>query len=170
MTTLPSVGPFIAIALALVALGGFFASADSAMASLSRADILDLAERARAKRSIRAIAEDTGAHINVVNFVRVVAETSAAVLVTIALSATFEQIWVALLLSILIMTGVSFVLVGSSPRSVGRVHARGVLVVSALPVHLLRVLLGPIANALVLIGNRVTPGRVRSASFSSEEQ
>ncbi|RFA14325.1 hemolysin [Subtercola boreus] len=170
MTTLPSVGPFIAIALALVALGGFFASADAAMASLSRADILDLAEKARAKRSIRAIAEDTGAHINVVNFVRVVAETSAAVLVTIALSATFEQIWVVLLLAILIMTGVSFVLVGSSPRSVGRVHARGVLIVSALPVHLLRVLLGPVANALVLIGNRVTPGRVRSASFSSEEQ
>jgi CBS domain containing-hemolysin-like protein len=32
------------------------------------------------------------------------------------------------------------------------------------------VILGPIANALVAIGNRVTPGRPKNATFSSEEQ
>ncbi|GAA0992039.1 hemolysin family protein [Subtercola frigoramans] len=170
MTTLPFVGPFVAVAFVLVVLGGLFAAADSAMASLSRADILELAERARAKRSLRAIAEETGAHINVVNFVRVVVETSAAVLVTIVLAYSLDQIWLALTLSILIMTAVSFVLVGSSPRSVGRVHARVVLRLTAVLVHLLRVLLGPIASALVALGNRVTPGRPRSATFSSEEQ
>ena len=66
------------------------------------------------------------------------------------------------------MTLASFVLVGSSPRSVGRVHARAVVRVSAWTVHALRELLGPIAAALVAIGNRVTPGR--TATFSSEEQ
>ncbi|MCU1481626.1 MAG: hemolysin [Subtercola sp.] len=170
MNSLPLVGPFIAIAFVLVAFGGLFAAADAAMASLSRADMLELAATSRAKRSLTAIAEDTGAHINVVSFVRVVVETSAAVLVTIALAFSLDEIWLALVLSILIMTGVSFVLVGSSPRSVGRVHSRVVLRLTAVLIHLLRVLLGPIANALVALGNRVTPGRPRSATFSSEEQ
>ncbi|CAN5315510.1 hemolysin family protein [soil metagenome] len=170
MTSLPFVGPFIAVAVVLVVLGGLFAAADSAMASLSRADILELADHARARRSLTAIAEDTGAHSNVVNFARVVVETSAAVLVTIVLAYSLDQIWLALTLSILIMTAVSFVLVGSSPRSVGRVHARVVLRLTAVLLHLLRVLLGPVASALVSIGNKVTPGRPRSATFSSEEQ
>ncbi|MEA9985327.1 hemolysin family protein [Subtercola sp. RTI3] len=170
MSSLPLVGPFIAVAFVLVALGGLFAATDSAMASLSRADILELSEHSRAKRSLRAIAEDTGAHVNVVNFMRVVVETSAAVLVTISLAFSLDNVWLALVLSILIMTGVSFVLVGSSPRSVGRAHAKVVLQLTAVLVHLLRVLLGPVANALVALGNRVTPGRAATATFSSEEQ
>ena len=36
--------------------------------------------------------------------------------------------------------------------------------------HGIRIALGPVANALVAVGNRVTPGRVQAASFSSEEQ
>jgi CBS domain containing-hemolysin-like protein len=41
---------------------------------------------------------------------------------------------------------------------------------TALLVHALRVVLGPIAGALVVFGNRVTPGRPRSAAFTSEQQ
>ncbi len=37
-------------------------------------------------------------------------------------------------------------------------------------IHGIRGLLGPIAAALVAIGNRVTPGRPKSPTFSSEEQ
>ncbi len=161
---------FLLAALVLVALGGFFAAIDSAVLSLSRADVLELADRYRAKRSLRAIADDPGAHLNAVNFTRVVFETTAAVLVTIAFAFSIDILWVALLVSAVIMTGVSFVLVGSSPRSVGREHARPVLRYGAVPVHVVRMVLGPIANALVAIGNRVTPGRLRSGTFSSEEQ
>lgn len=161
---------FLIPAAFLVALGGLFAATDAAMLSLSRADIMELADRYRAKRSLVAIAEDTAAHINVVNFVRVVSETTAAVLVTIALAFWIDELWIALVLSALIMTGVSFVLVGSSPRSVGRAHPRVILGLSALLVHSLRVVLGPISGALVAIGNRVTPGRPRMAAFSSEQQ
>ncbi|BAU32546.1 hemolysin family protein [Microcella alkaliphila] len=62
------------------------------------------------------------------------------------------------------------VLVGSSPRSVGRAHPRALIVATAPLVRTIRVLTGPIADALVVIGNRVTPGRPRSVAFSSEEQ
>ena len=104
------------------------------------------------------------------NFVRIIAETTAAVLVTLAFTFFLDNVWLVLLYSALIMTAVSFVLVGASPRSVGRAHAATVLRLTAPLVHFLRVLLGPLANALVSLGNRVTPGRIRFAGVSSEEQ
>lgn len=157
-------------ALLLVAIGGWFAATDSALSVLSRADVLELSGHSRSPQSLRAIAEDFSAHVTVVNFARIVSETTAAVFVTAVLIATIEQLWLGLLVAILIMAAVSFVLVGSSPRSVGRAHARPVLQSSAFVVHLLRVALGPIASGLVALGSRVTPGSPRTAGFSSEEQ
>jgi CBS domain containing-hemolysin-like protein len=164
------VGWFLTAAILLVAFGGLMAAVDSAITAQSRADIAELAVTARAKRSLRAIAADAGAHLNAINFVRIIAETTAAVLVTLVFATTIESIWLALLLSALLMTAVSFVLVGASPRSVGRAHPKTLVSLTALLVHFLRVLLGPVANALVALGNRVTPGRSRMATFTSEDQ
>ena len=164
------IGWFLTAAILLVAFGGLMAAVDSAITSQSRADISDLAEKSRAKRSLTAIAADTGAHLNTISFVRIIAETTAAVLVTLVFATTIEALWLALLLSSLLMTAVSFVLVGASPRSVGRAHPVQLLAATAPLVHFLRVLLGPIANALVALGNRVTPGRTRLATFTSEDQ
>jgi CBS domain containing-hemolysin-like protein len=164
------VGWFLTAAILLVAFGGLMAAVDSAITAQSRADIAELAITARAKRSLRAIAADTGAHLNAINFVRIIAETTAAVLVTLVFATTIDEIWLALLLSALLMTAVSFVLVGASPRSVGRAHPKTLVALTALLVHFLRVLLGPVANALVALGNRVTPGRSRLATFTSEDQ
>ncbi|PPH23629.1 hemolysin family protein [Rathayibacter toxicus] len=161
---------FLLAALALVAVGGLFAATDAALSVFSRTDLLELAQHSRSARSLRAIAADMSAHVTVINFSRIVAETTAAVFVAAVLMVTIDELWLALLLAILIMAAVSFVLVGSSPRSVGRAHARAVLTASALPVHVLRVALGPVAHGLVALGNRVTPGAGNSAGFSSEEQ
>ncbi|NYF10959.1 CBS domain containing-hemolysin-like protein [Leifsonia sp. AK011] len=163
------IGIFIGVAVLLVVFGGLLAAADAALGVLSRSDLVDIAATSRSKRSLIAIAQDPGAHINALNFMRVVSETTAAVLVTLAFATTFDWWW-ALLLSAGIMTATSFVLVGSSPRSVGRAHARPIIRFAAPIVRAIRVSLGPLAAALVAIGNRVTPGRPRTASFSSEEQ
>ncbi|HEY8914027.1 hemolysin family protein [Lacisediminihabitans sp.] len=159
---------FVSVAVLLVIFGGLLAAADAALGVLSRNDLLEIAAHSRARNSLLAIAGDVGAHVNAVNFMRVVAETTAAVLVSLSFAYVFADWWWALLASALIMITVSFVLVGSSPRSVGRVHARAIARWSAWVVHAIRVSLGPIAAALVAVGNRVTPGR--RASFSSEEQ
>jgi CBS domain containing-hemolysin-like protein len=164
------IGVFVAVAVVLVAFGGLLAAADAALGVLSRTDLIDLASGSRVRRSLLAIAADVPSHVNAINFLRVTSETTAAVLVTLALVTVIGQWWWVLLIAALIMTGVSFVLVGSSPRSVGRAHARGLMLVAAFPVHATRVLLGPLAAALVAIGNRVTPGRPRTQTFSSEEQ
>lgn len=161
---------FISAAIVLVFLGGLLASADAALVVTSRADLIELAATSRFRRSLLGIAGDVSAHINAINFTRVVAETTAAVLVTLSLSRVFAEWWWALLLAAFIMTLASFVLVGSSPRSVGREHSRGVLLVSAPIIRTIRLFLGPVAAGLVLLGNRVTPGRAKASSFSSEEQ
>ncbi|MHB1172319.1 MAG: hemolysin family protein [Lacisediminihabitans sp.] len=161
---------FVSVAVLLVLFGGFLAATDAALTVLSRADLLEMASHSRARRSLIAVAGDVGAHINAINFMRVLAETTAAVLVSLSFAYLFSEWWLALLASAAIMTLTSFVLVGSSPRSVGRVHARPIMRWSAWTVHAIRVFLGPIAAALVAVGNRVTPGRSKTATFSSEEQ
>ena len=166
---------FVAVAVLLAAFGGLLAAADAALGVLSRADLVDLASKGhRPRRALLDISSDLGRYVNALNFMRVVSETTAAVLVTLTFASVFDkpgQWWLGLICSALVMTATSFVLVGSSPRSVGRAHARGVIVVAAPVLRFIRVLLGPIADLLVALGNRVTPGRRAAAvSFSSEEQ
>lgn len=161
---------FFSVAGFLVVFGGLLAAADSALTVLSRNDLVDLSLTSRAKKSLLAISRDPGAHVNALNFMRIVAETTAAVLVTLAFASIFADWWWTLLASALIMTATSFVVVGSSPRSVGRVNAVAVMRIAAPIVRANRVVLGPLADALVTIGNRVTPGRPGTATFSSEQQ
>jgi CBS domain containing-hemolysin-like protein len=157
-------------ALVLVVLGGLLAASDAALSVLSRADLDEIAATSRSRRAIEAISDDVGAHVNALNFFRVIAETAAAVLVTIALVRVFDTWWLALVVSVLVMTAVSFVLVGSSPRSVGRAHPEALVKTSGGLVRGVRIVLGPFANLLVALGDRVTPGRTASSSVSSEEQ
>jgi CBS domain containing-hemolysin-like protein len=161
---------FISVAVVLVLFGGLLAAADSALSVLSRTDLVDIAATSRSRASLIAISNDPGTHVNAINFMRVVSETTAAVLVSLSFAYAITEWWLALLFSALIMTGASFVLVGSSPRSVGRAHSRGIIAFTAPVIRGIRLFLGPIANALVAVGNRVTPGRPRTATFSSEEQ
>jgi CBS domain containing-hemolysin-like protein len=160
----------IAGSLLLVAFAGLMSAAEAAISVKSRADILALAIESRSRTALVRIAEDTGTHVNALSFVRITTETTAAVLVTLAFSFSLESLWLALVLSALIMTAVSFVLVGASPRGFGRNNADVILQVSAPIVHAVRVVLGPLADALVAFGNRVTPGVSRNSAFSSEEQ
>ncbi|RLK49505.1 hemolysin family protein [Microbacterium telephonicum] len=159
----------IAAAL-LVALGGLMAALDAALGVTSRADLTDLALTARNPRPLARIAAEPDPHANAVVFIRILAETTAAVLVTVAFTILLDSYWWAMLVAALLMTAVSFVLVGASPRSVGRQHAKGLLRAFAPVVRGARIVLGPLAHLLVVVGQRLTPGVSRTASFTSEEQ
>ncbi|KAA0960735.1 MULTISPECIES: hemolysin family protein [Microbacterium] len=159
----------LAAAVLLVAFGGLMAAIDAAFGVTSRSDIEEMGTEGRNAPQLTRIAADPDAHVNSVAFIRVLTETAAAVLVTVAFSILFDNIWWAMLAAAVLMTGISFVLVGASPRSFGRHHAEGMLRANAPVVRALRIILGPLAQGLVVLGNRVTPGRGRS-SFTSEEQ
>lgn len=158
-------------ALLLIALGGLLAAADSAIMVLSRADLESLADRSlRTGNAIRAIAQDPRVHVNAISFVRVLAETTAAVFITVTLAYSINQLWLVLLLAAFIMTAVTFVLVGSSPRTVGAHHPETILRLSAPIIRLLRFVLGPLASGLIRLGDRVTPGRGVTARIRDEQQ
>ncbi|WP_193596208.1 hemolysin family protein [Microbacterium sp. YJN-G] len=159
----------LAAAVLLVAFGGLMAAVDAAFSVTSRSGIEELAAEGRNAKALRTIAADPDPHVNAVAFMRVLSETTAAVLVTVALDSLLPSIWWAMLAAALLMTAITFVLVGASPRSFGRLHAATMLQAWSPTVRGVRILLGPLAQALVSAGRRVTPGTGRS-SFASEEQ
>jgi CBS domain containing-hemolysin-like protein len=62
-------------------------------------------------------------------------------------------------------------MVGVSPRTVGRQHPVGVGIAGAAVLIPLGVVLGPLAQLLILIGNALTPGRgFREGPFASEAE
>lgn len=159
------------VAVVLISFGGFLAAADAALMVLSRADLLSLADRSpRTGRAIRAIEQDPQAHVNAISFVRILAETAAAVFITVSLAATITQWWVVLIAAAVIMTGVTFVLVGSSPRSVGAHHPETIIRIAAPAIRSIRVVLGPVAAGLIRLGDRVTPGRSGTPRVRDEQQ
>lgn len=157
-------------AIMLVAFGGLMAAIDAALSVTSRQDLYDWSQSGRNATSLRKIGDDVPAHTNAVVFVRILAETSAAVLVTALFMSLLDNIGWAIIAAAIIMTAVSFVLVGASPRSVGRQHATGLLRAIAPVIRSCRLAIGPLAHALVALGDRVTPGVTRGTSFTSEEQ
>lgn len=160
----------LVVAFLLVAFGGLMAAFEAALGVTSRVDLIELGSGGRNARALRRIGDDTNAHVTAVSFIRVLAETTAAVLVAAAFMLIFDNILLAVLAAAVLMTGISFVAVGASPRSVGRQHARGLLRGGAPVIRGMRILLGPLAHGLVAVGNRVTPGVAHSTSFASEEQ
>jgi len=161
---------FFFAALLLVGIAGLLSAIDASLGVVSRIELVDIAAHRRRPSHLHAVAADVGAHVTALNFVRIVAETLAAVLVTIGFTVLFDAWWWVLAVSAVIMIAASFIVVGSSPRSVGRAHPRAILATFDWLIRGVRIITGPIADALVALGNRVTPGRPASASFSSEEQ
>lgn len=161
---------FIITAVLLIVIGGLLTALDGALQVLSRSDILDEAEGAKHRLTLQRIATDVAAHITALGFVRVVVDTVAAVLVTLAVVDLLDEWWQVLLVAGVILIAVSFVVVGSSPRSVGMTHPRAMLTTFAPLIRGIRVGLGPLAEGLIVVGRLVTPGRPAGGPLTSEEQ
>lgn len=158
-------------AFALLAVGALLAAADAALSARSKAELLSLADdHHRSSRAVRAIAEDESTHRSALSFARVFAETFAAVLITLVVAYSLAYLWLELVIATIVMTGLSFVLVGSSPRSVGTLYPDQVIRFCAPTIRAIRVLLGPLATALIRFGNRVTPGVAGNAPIRDEQQ
>jgi CBS domain containing-hemolysin-like protein len=159
-----------AVASLLVAF--MLAAAESSLSRMSRHRAAELVEEGgRGATALLRIAGDSAAYLSVAAFVRVVAEAAAAVLITLAAVDLVEGFWWTLLVSIGVMAVLSFVLVGVSPRTLGRQHADRIALLAAPVLVWLRRVLGPVARLLVALGNAVTPGEgYRDGPFDSEAE
>src|SRR5664279_6654928 len=143
------IAAFVAIVVAFV-----MAAAESSQSRLSRHRAAEIVEEGRrGAAALATIVADSAAHLSAAAFVRVLAESAAAVLITLAVVNSVDDFWPALLISIGLMAVVSFVLVGVSPRTLGRQHADTVALLTAPTLVLLRRVLGPVARMLVTLGN-----------------
>jgi CBS domain containing-hemolysin-like protein len=162
----------ILAALASILVAFVIAASEASLSRLSRHRAGELFEEARrGAAALATILADSAAYLSVASFVRVAAEATTAVLITLAVVDAFDGFWPDLLISIGVMVLVSFVIVGVSPRTLGRQHADRVALLSAPLLVLLRRVLGPVARLLVMIANAVTPGRgYRDGPFESEAE
>ena len=160
----------LAVAILLVPLAGLFAAVDAAIGHVSLARVSELRREGERKAEIlERVLQDRARHVSILLLLRVTCELFAAVLFTIVLVQVWGVSWGSVLVSGIVMTVVSFVLVGVGPRTIGRQHAYGVALRTARLTRALRVIFGPVSNLLILLGNALTPGRgFREGPFSSE--
>ena len=162
----------VGVAVVLVVVAGVFASADSALSSMSRARAEELVEQGRsgAKRLL-AVAEDPPRYLNTVLLLQTAAETTAIVLVALVVADTYDPTWQQVVFAVAIMLVVSYVAIGVAPRTLGRQHAERIALMSAGPVTVLARILGPLPRLLILLGNALTPGKgFREGPFASEAE
>ncbi len=145
---------------------------DAAIGSASRVAAEEAEDEGRrGGAALRRILRGGAAPISVIAFMRAVAEATTAVLVTLVVSSQIEAIGTALVVSVLIMVLITFVVVGVSPRTLGRQHSTQVALIAAPVVIWLQRILGPLARLLVAFGNAVTPGGgYRDGPFRSEAE
>lgn len=162
----------LAGAAMLALLAGLAASAETALSRVSRVRVEELVrERRRRADRLQQVLADPSRYLNLVLLLRVSCELSATVLVTVLFIALLGTSWPAVVAAAGVMVVVSYVVVGVSPRTLGRQHADQVALASAGIVYLLARILGPLPQLLILLGNALTPGRgFREGPFASEAE
>ncbi|OAB88055.1 hypothetical protein AWH69_08645 [Janibacter melonis] len=164
--------PLVLAALAATVLAFVLVLAESAISTTSRVAAEEAEEQGRRGAApLRDILADSTGYVAVLNFVRAMAESTAGVLVAVAAVEALDGLLRPLLIAIAIMVLVSFVIVGVSPRTLGRQHSTAVALAVAPVVVGLRRVLGPVARLLIALGNAVTPGKgYRDGPFRSEAE
>lgn len=166
----------LVMALVFVAIAGVITMAEAALSFLPRnvadsiQDERDPGVRQR-QTALRSVLDKLIDHQNALRFWRIWFETAAAVAVAMLFLNLIDNLWLAGLLATVVMAGIGFVLVGVSPRQIGRLHPVKVLRATAWMVRFLCWVLGPIPRWLVALGSAVAPGAPRQENaFVSEEE
>jgi CBS domain containing-hemolysin-like protein len=160
------------VALLSIAAAFLLSAAEAALWRMSRVRAQELLEERRTgAKALSRIVADSAAYLSVTAFLRVVAESTTAVLITLGAIDLVDGFWRRLLIAIGAMALVSFVVVGVSPRTLGRQHSDSVALLASPVIVGLRKILGPVARVLIALGNAVTPGRgYRDGPFQSESE
>lgn len=152
------------------AIAAFMAALESALNFFPRHDAETMAAQSR-RAYLEKVLADPAAHLNALRFWRVWSEMAAAVAVALFLVGLLGNEWIAGLIATVIMAILSFMLVGVSPRRLGRLHSATLVGRSAWLIHLLRRSLGPIPEWLIRLGSafaKDTP--TGDDAFVSEEE
>ncbi|MFK0000930.1 hemolysin family protein [Paenarthrobacter sp. NPDC090522] len=166
MTSLLLVG----MALVFLSFVALLTAAEAAFNFLPRHEAEQSVHRSKGK-ALGSILQNPVAHIRALRFWRVWFEMAAAVAVAVVLHSLLDNVWLAGLAATGIMAVIGFVLVGVSPRQLGRAHSGPVVRFTAPLIRFLCWILGPIPGWLVALGSAVAPGAPGGDdAFVSEEE
>ncbi|MFF2841685.1 hemolysin family protein [Paenarthrobacter sp. NPDC057981] len=166
MTSLILVG----MALVFLSFVALLTAAEAAFNFLPRHEAEQSLGRSKGK-ALAGILENPIAHMRALRFWRVWFEMAAAVAVAVVLHSLLDNVWLAGLAATGIMAVIGFVLVGVSPRQLGRAHSGPVVRFTAPLIRFLCWILGPIPGWLVALGQAVAPGApAGDDAFVSEEE
>ncbi|MBN6053009.1 HlyC/CorC family transporter [Nonomuraea sp. RK-328] len=163
---------WLPLAIALVVLGGLIASAETALTRISRVRAEEFVrEGRRGAVRLQAIVTDPPRYLNLLLLLRLSCELVATVIVTLlSIDRLGDQGW-AYVTAAAVMIVVSYVIVGVSPRTLGRQHAEPIALAGAPIVYGLTRIFGPLPKLLILLGNALTPGKgFREGPFTSEAE
>ncbi|MET7460492.1 hemolysin family protein [Nonomuraea sp. NPDC005501] len=163
---------WLPLAVALVVIGGLIASAETALTRISRVRAEEFVrEGRRGAVRLQAIVTDPPRYLNLLLLLRLSCELVATVIVTLlCIDRLGDQGW-AYVTAAAVMIVVSYVIVGVSPRTLGRQHAEPIALAGAPIVYGLTRIFGPLPKLLILLGNALTPGKgFREGPFTSEAE
>jgi CBS domain containing-hemolysin-like protein len=145
-------------------------TAEAAFSRMSRTRAHELLDEGRpGAKALVKVVSDTAAYLSVLSFLRVIAESTVAVMITLAVVDRVEGTWQPFLVAIAIMALISFAVVGVSPGTLGAQHSSRVALAAAPTTVWLRRVLGPFSRLLIALTNAVTPGKgFRDGPFESE--
>ena len=159
-------------AVVLIVIGGLLASAETALTRISRVRAEEFVkEGRRGAVRLQAIVADPPRYLNLLLLLRLSCELVATVIATLLTVDWLGDQGQAYAVAAAIMIVVSYVIVGVSPRTLGRQHAEPVALAGAPIVYGLTRIFGPLPKLLILVGNALTPGRgFREGPFTSEAE
>lgn len=162
------------VTLAIIAtlIAFLISTAEAAFQRMSRTRAHELLEEGRpGATALVKVVGDTAAYLSVLSFLRVIAESTVAVMITLAVTDYVEGTVEGFLVAIGIMALISFAVVGVSPGTLGMQHSTRVALAAAPATVWLRRLLGPFSRLLIALTNAVTPGKgFRDGPFESESE
>jgi CBS domain containing-hemolysin-like protein len=160
----------VAMALAFLGIAAVLTAAEAAFNFLPRHDAEEALLKSRGTAMRRILAQPV-AHIRALRFWRIWFEMASAVAVAVLLYSLLDNIWFAGLAATGIMALLGFVIVGVSPRQLGRLHSAAVVRFTAPMIRFLTWVLGPVPGWLVAVGSAAAPGAPSGdeAFFSEQE-
>ncbi len=152
-------GWLLAAALALTLLVGWCASAEAALARISRAGAKELGRGAgEGSTPLQVVLADVQRYLSVLVLVRIAAGLSATMLVVAVLLHWLGHGWRAFVVTAAVMTVVIYVAAGIVPRSLGQRSAVRVATAAASVLAPLMRLLGPLPRLLLSPGSAASRG------------
>jgi magnesium and cobalt exporter, CNNM family len=159
-------GWLLAAAVILTLLAGWCATAEGALARVSRAGAKELGRGVgQGSTPLQVVLADVARYLSVLLLARIAAELSAVVLVTVVLVHWLGSGWRAFVIAAAVMTAAIYLVTGTVPRSLGRRNAVRVASTAASILAPVTRLLGPLPRLLLTPGG----GAGRGGGPGSEE-